>query len=519
MERVMRQFYPAPLAAGETSFGIHRLAHRPPKPGRCIGRDNVPINTATPSLWTIQRRAVGLSLIHESNTAELKDRVMHRPLPIGLLLLSLATTPLPAEDRAAQAVPDALQRYVAREEPVFACELLESQSTDFGSILRYELTSQTWQGIVWKHAILVYVPAVVEHPRHMLLMVTGGKTGRVPGTGDRATGMLLAQRCGARVAVLHQVPNQPLLGDHVEDDLITETWLKYLETGDESWPLLFPMVKSAVKAMDALQEISRTEWEEPVEGFVITGASKRGWTSWLTPVADSRVIATAPMVIDMLNFEAQMQHQMAVWGKFSEQIDDYTRKGLVKGADEPRTDRELALARMMDPYTYREQLTLPKLLVCGTNDRYWVVDAMGNYWNDLRGPKHILYIPNAGHDLKGGHDQVISTIAVCFRHAATGRLFPQVDWSFTAGDHLHLNVTCDAAPVAVRLWTTTSATTDFRDSVWSAESISGAEGTFSAAVPRTDSGHQAVFAELQFHDHGLDYSLTTQVFTTVPGAE
>lgn len=414
-------------------------------------------------------------------------------------------------------LPDALHRYVARPEPEFGWELLEEQTTEAGTVQEYRLTSQTWQGIVWRHALMVYAPPQVEHPRHMLLMVTGGKIGGRPSEGDRLMGLTLARRCAARGAVLHQVPNQPLLGDHVEDDLITETWLRYLETGDDSWPLLFPMVKSAVRAMDALQAIAQQKWPAPIEGFVITGASKRGWTSWLTPVADRRVVAAAPMVIDTLNFPVQMRHQLAVWGEFSEQIEDYTRKGLVRKDGGPRTPREAALWTMMDPYTYRRQLTLPKLLICGTNDRYWVVNAMNNYWHDLQGAKYVLQVPNAGHNLKEGREQVLSTIAVFFRHAAAGRDLPRIDWQYhDDGERMQLQIVTDQPPSAARLWTAVSETKDFRESPWTAQPLSGAEREFAGELPRPSSGHRALFGELQFRAFGLDYSLTTLVYTTVP---
>ena len=408
-------------------------------------------------------------------------------------------------------IPAALARYVARTEDVFQWKLREKRDVGQGRLYDVDLTSQTWQGIVWRHVLHVHEPADLRYPQHVLLFVTGGNNGQRPGDNNLGLGFTLARLSGARVAVLYQVPNQPLLDGRREDDLITETWLKYLQTGDTNWPLLFPMVKSAVKAMDAVEALARTEWEKPVSGFVITGGSKRGWTSWLAPVADRRILATAPMVIDVLNFRPQMQHQLDTWGKYSEQIRDYTKKGLVKAGDE--TPREVELRRMMDPYTYRNALTLPKLLINGTNDRYWVVDAMQWYWDDLLDPKYVLQVPNAGHGLDGGRERAFATLAAFFGHVADGTPLPKLTWSYSRDDRrLLLELDSSVKPKSARLWRAYSPTKDFREAKWNARPMTEVDGGFHGQLPLPDDGHVAMFGELQFQFRQLPYYLTTVVY-------
>lgn len=440
---------------------------------------------------------------------------MIRILLLGVCLVGLVPT-ISFADRDSAAttvsseVPQALFNYVQRDEGVFQWQLNGKQETEAGVLYDVALTSQQWQGIVWKHALQIYEPKELKHPDHVLLFVTGGSTGGRPRMGDIQRGLILAKLCGARVATIHQVPNQPLFEGRKEDDLITDTWLRYLETGDETWPLLFPMVKSAVKAMDAIQELATEQWKTPVEGFVITGASKRGWTSWLTPATDKRVIATAPMVIDVLNFRPQMRHQLDAWGEYSEQIVDYTSKGLIKDGDELPRDTQLRL--MMDPYTYREQLTLPKLLINGTNDRYWVADAMSLYWDDLVGPKYVLQVPNAGHGLDGGHERVLSTLAAFFHHAATKTPLPDLQWKHATTDNGYsIILNSSSAPESALLWQTQSTTRDFRESDWKSQLLTKNEQSYIGSIVKPGQGHVAYYCELRFEFEGLSYSLCTVI--------
>jgi len=436
---------------------------------------------------------------------------MHHPPLIGLsAFISLfAATIYAAPTETDHEIPTALSDYVSRPDSSFSWKIRDTLSTPLGRVWDVELTSQTWQGIVWKHDLIVAEPTSLRIPLHMLLMVAGGSTKKRATSHDA---LLLASLAHARVAVLHQVPNQPLLDGRKEDDLITETWLKYLATGDVSWVLQLPMVKSVVRAMDALESLAKQEWNSPIAGFVVTGASKRGWTTWLTAVVDKRPIAIAPMVIDMLNLQTQIRYQAETWGKYSEQIEDYGRKNLLKVEGE--TPRESYLRRLVDPYTYRQQLTLPKLLLHGTNDRYWVVDAAKLYWDGLVGPKYLHEVPNAGHGLEKNREAALSTLVAFFQHVALGTPWPDLKWAYgEQGDDLCLRLWASQKPQTVRLWTASSPTRDLRESAWTSRPIEEENDAFIARIPKPKAGCIALFGEAQFTLEGSTFSLCTLVQT------
>lgn len=408
-------------------------------------------------------------------------------------------------------VPTKLRDFVTRTDDAFAWKLVGSQDLAGAKSYEIELTSQSWQDMTWKHDLLVFQPAELKHPDHVLLYIGGGSNKNKPKAEDRLLGASLAMLSGTRVALLFQVPNQPLLGGRVEDDLITDTFLFHLATKDDRWPLLFPMVKSAVRSMDCIDQLAQQEWKAPVKGYVVSGASKRGWTTWLTGAVDPRVQGIAPIVIDTLNMPRQMDYQIETWGKYSEQIDDYERKGLIKRLkeDDPAID---SLWRWVDPFTYRQQLKQPKLIINGTNDRYWTVDALNNYWDDLEGQKYIRYVPNAGHNLKGGREGALATLAAFTRHVANGKPFPAVTWKHeTDSGRYRLVMQPDVVPAAVKLWTAESESRDFRNSEWKSQNVTGNNGQFVAEIPAPAGKHVALFGELQFSIDNLSYTLSTQL--------
>ncbi|MFA6543804.1 MAG: PhoPQ-activated protein PqaA family protein, partial [Limisphaerales bacterium] len=243
-----------------------------------------------------------------------------------LLFAALVIVPPPAR------AVDALGDYIRKPDDSFAWKQAEQRDVDGFTATRLDLTSQTWRGHAWQHQVLVVRPPQVRNKDIALLFITGD------GDVSKLFNLLktLSERAGAVAAAVNRVPNQPLHDGRKEDALIAFTFNEYIKTGDREWPLLFPMTKSAVRAMDAVQAFtSRGGGAKPVR-FVVTGASKRGWTTWLTAAADARVAGIAPMVIDMLNMKAQTQWAQKVYGAQSQQIRDYTDLNLVERMDDPR---------------------------------------------------------------------------------------------------------------------------------------------------------------------------------------
>ena len=410
-----------------------------------------------------------------------------------------------------------LAEYIAKPDPSYAWELRGKADVGTATLYELRLTSQTWQDIPWQHNLNLFVPKTSVAAGFGVLLIDGGNQSaldRKIGADAILYGSMLASRIGVPCAVLRQVPNQPLFGNLREDALIAKSFRRYVETGDESWPLLFPMAKSAVRAMDTLGEFSQKELGGKLEKFVVTGASKRGWTTWLTAASDPRVIALGPMVIDMLNSRPQMDHQKKVFGGWSAQTGDY--HSLLQ---QPENDKIRRLWRIVDPFALREKITQPKLVILGNNDPYWATDALNLYWDGLSGPKWIHYVPNAGHDLSpkfAGQrlppTRALETFGVFARHQITGERLPTLDWKHDDGDgRPRVTVKATPAPKGAVIWVAEAPTHDFRAAAWNQQParIDGTTVTGSIGIPAT--GSAAFYADLEYEYQGVSYHLCTQL--------
>ena len=417
----------------------------------------------------------------------------------------------------------ALVDYVRKPDASYAWKLRREGDLGTGRYAELILTSQRWHDITWRHQLFIYKPAKLRHLDRGLLLVGGGRWRDEllnPPTADEKlpneAGLLagMADKLETVVAVVLQVPNQPILGDLYEDAAISYSFEQFIKTGESDWPLLLPMVKSAVRAMDAVGAFSQEHWQVKPVKFTLTGASKRGWTTWLTSAVDERVTALAPMVIDMLNMPEHIRLQMTSWGKFSEQIHDYTQRGLHLALMTPAGGR---LLDAVDPFRYRERLVQPKLVLLGTNDRYWPLDSANLYFNDLPADKYLLYVPNNGHGLRDML-RVVGGIAALHRHGAGDLTLPKLTWDYRdmadggeANPGVELTIRSDQKPASVQVWSSKSATRDFREAVWTAQPVKEEDGRYVYRLPMPEAGMAALIGEALYDDAVMPYYLSTAV--------
>lgn len=429
-------------------------------------------------------------------------RRMGRPL---LVILAAAASGAPASAD--------LKAYFSKPEPAYKWEKRGEKQLDGVKMYDLHLVSQTWQGMNWEHRLWLFRPDNLEHPEFCSIYNTGGSGN----ARDAAMAARVSKASGCCYAVLYNIPNQPLYGGKTEDALVVYTWLKYIETGDESWPLHFPMAKAVLKSMDALQEFCKQEKLPALTSFMIHGGSKRGWTTWLCGASrDKRIKAIAPMVIDVLNVTAQSKHMMEYYGKPSEQVEDYTRAGIMQKL---MTKEGQRLMELEDPYSYRDILTLPKLIILGTNDRYWTQDALNLYWDGLKGPKWVMYTPNSGHGLED-RDRVLNTISAFVRFVAGHKQWPKMQWGYSdaPGGGAELSLKSDMTIREARLFHVNAPTKDFRDSKWTYEPMvpNGSGSGFTGRMDAPAEGYSAIFGEAVYDIDGQSFTLSTQLRVLSP---
>ncbi len=441
---------------------------------------------------------------------------------LTILLAGCAHRPVPENLRAMQTD---LDRYIARVDTNYTWHVASSGKSNGATVTAIDLVSQAWlttnevNRTLWRHWLLVVQPDEVAHDT-ALLFIGGGsnKDGNPPKPGEQL--LQIAKQTKSVVAELRMVPNQPLIfgndsRERVEDDLIAYTWDKFLRTGESRWLARLPMTKAAVRAMDTVTAFcaSPEGGGRSIGQFLVAGGSKRGWTTWTTAAADRRVVAIVPIVIDLLNIVPSFKHHFRAYGFYAPAVQEYVDMGIMDWMGTKEFDR---LLKIVEPYEYRDRLTMPKLIVNACGDQFFLPDSSQFYFDDLTGVKYLRYVPNTDHSLKGS--DAWFTLLAWHDAILNQRALPQFSWNLSEKE---IQVTPATAPTEVRLWQATNPIArDFRvetlGAVWTSTVLSpDAAGNYTGRVATPARGWTAFLVELTFDLGGpAPLKLTTPVRVT-----
>jgi len=365
---------------------------------------------------------------------------------MGRLSLALSLFFLASPAFAATQTPDPrvpLRQFLAQKTPLN----IQTQSPT-----EFSFSSGTWHGTNWTNRVRVF------EPRHNLFPGTASLLFLMePFVFDGAGGQIAADAAGTTLVMVYDVPNQPLWG-HREDGLLGYCVREEARTGDATWSLAFPMTRSTLRSMDAVQAWSAQGNRQRIRDFVLIGFSKRGLSAWLAS-PDPRVRALVSLGYNNLNLEGQAQLQHKNWGALSEHWTQMIGPDFER---ELQTARGEALTKTWDPYSFIGDIKVPKLLVDATNNDYWSLDSPTQFASSLRGPTNWLYVANSGHYMERAAVPLVQTSASWIRRTLATQTLPNPTLSVSP-TQLELHAPQAGGATLYYSW---SNSRDFRQSTW-----------------------------------------------------
>jgi PhoPQ-activated pathogenicity-related protein len=413
-----------------------------------------------------------------------------------------------------------LKEYVMDKEEPFSYKIIDTIRGDKWTEYIVRMVSGTWLTdkevfeTEWWHWVNIIIPDQTKET--VAMMIIGGGSAFDTVASPSAEWLVeAALKTGSVISHVTNIPYQPIdfkgdeKGGRYEDDLIAYGWRQFLEGGaqekDDEWLARFPMTRAVVRAMDVVQDVSSSV-HKPVKKFFVTGASKRGWTTWTTAAVDDRVIGIAPIVIDLLNIVPSFEHHWRCYGEWSPAIEDYINEGIMNWL---YTEEFKVMLEKVEPYSFIDKMDMPKFIINAASDEFFVTDSWKYYWNDLKGDSYLQYVPNAGHGLQGAY-QPQSLIS--FYHAViTDAGIPEFSWNIS-GDTINMKIDPESSYMINKWEAVNSKARDFRIYVigkaWQEENLEKEpDGIYNIFISKPDSGYKAALLEVIFNPES-DYPLT-----------
>ncbi|EJJ4224938.1 PhoPQ-activated pathogenicity-related family protein [Salmonella enterica] len=408
--------------------------------------------------------------------------------------------------------------------------LISTESLAQVELRHYELLSQYWSPddmvipAQWRHNVDIYIPERAKK-RHALVVVNNGinyeKGLQIHSKSidfTQETLVNIARDTNTIVISISDIPNQYLTfqGDKKplkEDESVSRSWALFMEAPEQRKliPLNIPMVAALSQAIRLAKE-ELTQWN--IHSFIITGISKRGWTAWLSAIADPDVEAIVPFAIDLLDIDASLEHiYQSYGGNWPITFYPYYQQGIDERIKSPEFSQ---LRQIIDPLRYlntiyQSRLAIPKYIINASGDDFFVPDNTRFYYKKLPGIKSLRIVPNTSHySIKEITEESLVPFINRFQSKKT---LPQV---FGLIHHNLLTVYFSEEPVKVVRWTANNPNSrDFRYACgirYQPLTIAApSNNRISITLNEPETGWEATYIEATFKD---GYVATTQVYIT-----
>lgn len=269
---------------------------------------------------------------------------------------------------------------------------------------------------------MVIVPDNLRIKNKAVIYNTGGcneNPGTPKGTDEEPLAMnAVSSQIGVITVALFQIPNchmvypsDPEKKRRSEDAMLAWAWNEFMKSGDPEWLPRLPMAKAVMKAMQAVQEYTTKE-DSPVQaeidGWLVAGASKRGWTTWMVGAAAEKctwcpkVDALAPIVPIVPNLREGVHHMWRAYGGFTFAFNDYTAVNFTTQID---SDGTKELFKIVDPMAYISRLEkMPKTVICSSDDEFMMMEWTANWFDDFskNGEMNLWIGANVEHSMATG---------------------------------------------------------------------------------------------------------------------
>src|SRR5205823_5647673 len=97
------------------------------------------------------------------------------------------------------------------------------------------------------------------------------------------------------------------------------------------------------------------------------------------------------------------------------------------------------LMTIVEPFSYRDRLTMPKFMINAAGDQFFLPDSSQFYFDELKGEKYLRYIPNTDHSLK--ESDVGESMIAFYDSVVRGTARPRFSWKLHKDGSVRVSTT------------------------------------------------------------------------------